>query len=121
MISRFAIDRAAASQEFGTSTQRLVPWPGQGEEPPFGQMAIFLEAGAETTPDRHNQDELVIVLSGQADLRVEDEEVHLVAGQIAHLPRNSRHVLSNPGDEPLSWISVYWPLREPVAEETSGA
>lgn len=115
MIETFAIDRAAAAHEFGTATQRLVPWPGQAQEPPFGQLACFLDPGASTTPDRHDQDEIVIVLSGLAELDVEGESVRLAAGQLAHLPRNRTHVVSNPAGEPLSWVSLYWPLREPAA------
>lgn len=115
MIQTFTIDQAAAAREFGTSTQRLVPWRGQPEEPPFGQMALFLDPGAETDPDRHNQDELVIVLSGSAEVRLGDDSVRIGRGQMAFLPRNSTHVIGNPGDEQLVWISVYWPLREPTA------
>jgi len=117
MIETFAIDRSAATLEFGTSTQRLIPWRGQDEEPPFGQMACFLDPGAKTTPDCHNQDEIVIVLSGRADLWIDGESVQLAEGEMAHLPRNRRHVLTNPADEPLAWISIYWPLREPTTPE----
>jgi mannose-6-phosphate isomerase-like protein (cupin superfamily) len=119
MISTFKIDKAAAAFEFGTSTQRLVPWQGQAQEPPFGQMACFLDPGARTTPDCHAQDELVIILSGRAEIHLEGSgTATLSAGEMAHLPPNRSHVVVNPGDEPLAWISVYWPLREP--EGTDG-
>ena len=119
MIETFTIDRAAAGFEFGTSTQRLIPWAGQAHEPPFGQMACFLDPGTQTTPDCHDQDEVVIVLSGQAELRMEGESVRLHAGQLAHLPRNRTHVVANPAGEPLAWISIYWPLHEPE-EDSDG-
>ncbi|HEY3259848.1 MAG TPA: cupin domain-containing protein [Pseudonocardiaceae bacterium] len=126
MIQTVTIDRTAAKPEFGTSTQRMVPWLGQTDEPPFGQMAVFLDPGAQTAPDCHNQDELVVVLSGRAEVRMDGESVPVSAGEMAFLPRNHTHVVANPADEELVWISIYWPLREPAitgepGEEQHGA
>lgn len=115
MIATFTIDRSAAKREFGAATQRLVPWTGQADEPPFGQMAIFLDPGAETDPDCHDQEELVIVLSGRAEVRMDGESVRIGHGEMAFLPRNRIHIIANPDDtEQLVWVSVYWPLHEPT-------
>ena len=118
MIETFRIDPSAARTEFGTLTQRLVPWSGQAEEPPFGQMALFLAPGAQTDPDYHNQDELVTVLAGEAEVELAGETVRIGAFETAVLPRNTKHVIRNPGDRELVWLSTYWPLHEPQHQPT---
>jgi len=120
MIQTFTIDHAAATTEFGTLTQRLIPWAGQADQPPFGQMALFLDAHAETEPDCHDQDEFVIVLCGRAEVRMDGESVRISRGEMAFLPRNHRHVIVNPGDDRLVWLSIYWPLHEPTGGEREG-
>jgi mannose-6-phosphate isomerase-like protein (cupin superfamily) len=117
MIETCRIDRSAAEHEFGTFTQRLTPWPAGAGETPFGQMACFVEPGTETAPDRHSQDEIVVVLAGTADVRVDGETVRISRGELAFLPGDSTHVVRNASDEQLVFMSIYWPLHEPTAEE----
>ncbi|MER5201894.1 cupin domain-containing protein [Streptomyces sp. NPDC002825] len=112
---RFRIDRSAATEEFGLACQRLVPWPGGDAEPPVGAMACFLQPGGDSEPDCHNQDEVMIILSGTGSVTLDGTlEPPFRAGDIVVLPRNQEHVVHNAGDTELSWVSLYWPLREPA-------
>ncbi|GGY31186.1 cupin domain-containing protein [Streptomyces tanashiensis] len=112
---RFRIDRSAATEEFGLACQRLIPWPGGDAEPPVGAMACFLKPGGESDPDCHNQDEVMIILSGTGSVTLDGApEPPFRAGDIVVLPRNQEHVVHNTGDAELSWVSLYWPLREPA-------
>ncbi|WP_329119012.1 cupin domain-containing protein [Streptomyces sp. NBC_01353] len=113
--NRFRIDRSSAEEEFGLACQRLIPWPGGDKEPPVGAMACFLRPGGDSDPDCHNQDEVMIILSGAGSVTLDGVlEPPFRAGDIVVLPRNQEHVVHNTGDEELSWVSLYWPLREPA-------
>jgi mannose-6-phosphate isomerase-like protein (cupin superfamily) len=94
--------------------QRMVPWSDTEPEPPFGAMACFLPGGGDSAPDCHDQDEMMIVLAGGGVVDIADEGVPLSMGEVVVIPRNLRHVVRNSGTETLAWVSVYWPLREPV-------
>lgn len=118
VIDKFHISEAQAGEELGMACQRLVPWSGNGTggEPPFGAVACFLPAGAASEPDCHNQDELMIVLSGSGQVDIADEQGSITTGDLVVIPRNQRHVVHNPTAGTLLWVSLYWPVREPVVE-----
>lgn len=114
MANRFRIDRSSATDEFGLACQRLIPWSG-GEETPVGAMACFLRPGGDSDPDCHNQDEVMIILAGSGAVTLDGAlEPPFRAGDVVVLPRNQEHVVHNTGDTELSWVSLYWPLREPA-------
>lgn len=116
MVTRIRIDKSAAAEEFGMSCQRIIPWPGADKEPPVGAMACFLPGRSESEPDVHDQDEVMLVLSGAGRVTLGDEETECRAGDVVVLQRNREHVVYNPHDEELSWVSFYWPLHEPGGE-----
>ena len=118
MITKFAISETRAEVAFGMACQRLVPQAGEEEEePPFGAMACFLPATTTSAPDRHDQDEVMIVLSGSGMVRVGDESTTISAGEVVAIARTREHVVQNPTEAMLSWVSFYWPLHEPVSLE----
>lgn len=115
-VTKFRIDAAAARSEFGLACQRLLPWPGQGEEPPFGVMACFLPPSSSSEPDRHDQDEVMLVLSGSGAVDVAGEREPITTGDVLCIPRNREHVVDSDAGESLVWVSFYWPLHEPRRE-----
>jgi mannose-6-phosphate isomerase-like protein (cupin superfamily) len=112
MITKFVISQASAEAEFGMACQRLVPWTDGIEEPPLGAMACFLPAASDSAPDCHDQEEVMIVLSGTGTIRIGDESAPITTGEMVAIPRNTEHVIHNPTGETLSWFSFYWPLHE---------
>lgn len=115
MITKFRVDESAASAEFGMACQRLIPWAGQGEEPPVGLMACFLNPGTSSAPDCHDQDEVMLILSGSGAVELVGESTDVGPHDIVVLPANHEHIVHNPGDTPIVWVSLYWPLHEPEA------
>jgi mannose-6-phosphate isomerase-like protein (cupin superfamily) len=113
MVTRSRIDATTAESEFGMACQRLLPWAGECEEPPFGVMACFLPAASSTEPDCHDQVEMMIVISGAGLLDVAGDRAPIGAGDVLRIDRNRRHVVENTSDGSLVWVSCYWPLREP--------
>lgn len=115
MITKFRIAEANAEQEFGMACQRLLPWSKETDEPPFGVMACFLPAGSASEPDCHDQDEVMIILSGTGGIDIAGEHESFGTNEVIVIPRNREHVVHNPTDGMLTWVSFYWPLHEPVA------
>jgi len=119
VISKFRVDEAVAVPEFGVACQRLIPWTGQDQEPPMGLMACFLQPAGSSDPDCHDQDEVMIILSGHGAVDLPGETADVAPRDLVVLPGNSEHVVHNRGDAPLVWVSLYWPLRELKGEVPS--
>ena len=115
MITKLRIDPALAESEFGMACQRIIPWSGAADEPPLGAMACFLDAGALSAPDVHDQDEVMVVLSGTGTVLLDEERESIAAGDVVVLERNREHMVVNDGLAALTWIALYWPLHEPRA------
>lgn len=49
----------------------------------------------------HNEDEVIHVLEGEIDVRLDHETLHATAGGIIHLPKHHPHALQNPLKTPL--------------------
>jgi mannose-6-phosphate isomerase-like protein (cupin superfamily) len=112
VISKFRVDEASAEPEFGLACQRLIPWPGQDTQPPAGLMACFLEPARSTAPDCHDQDEVMLILSGHGEVDLAGEATEFGPRDLIVLPANHEHVVHNRTDTPLVWVSLYWPLHE---------
>ena len=54
-------------------------------------------------------EEIIYVVSGQAEQWVHDEYKVLKAGEIAHIPKNVVHGTYNPFDEPLVFLAILSP------------
>jgi mannose-6-phosphate isomerase-like protein (cupin superfamily) len=122
VITKFRVSEQDAAGEFGMACQRLVPWTPMDPAPPFGVMACFLPSSASSDPDCHNQDEVMIVLSGEGDIDIDGELEAIRTNDFVVIPRNRTHVVHNTGSGRLTWVSCYWPLREtPVDEAPAGA
>jgi quercetin dioxygenase-like cupin family protein len=53
----------------------------------------------------HYEDEVIHVLEGAIDIRLDKEKLHAPAGGIVHLPKNIPHALQNPLKNPCeSWF-----------------
>jgi quercetin dioxygenase-like cupin family protein len=114
MITKQSIDVANGSPGMGMVWQRLIPWTSAASEPPLGAIACFLEPGGQSDPDVHDQDEVMLVLSGRGTVRLDDEQAEIAPGEVVVLERNRTHVVHNDGDTPLTWVALYWPLHEPA-------
>ncbi len=88
-------------------TSRLAPASGIED---FGASHVVLEPGAWSS-QRHwheGEDELVVMLSGEAVLVDDHGETPLRAGDIAVFPKNdgNGHVLQNRSDAPCAFVAI---------------
>jgi quercetin dioxygenase-like cupin family protein len=56
-----------------------------------------------------NMDEVIYVISGQAEQWIEQEKKHLTAGESAFIPKDMVHATFNTSDEPLSFLAILGP------------
>jgi quercetin dioxygenase-like cupin family protein len=70
-----------------------------------------IEAGRSHPFHRHpTREEIIYVLSGQAEQWVEDEYRILKAGEMALIPQNAVHGTYNPFDEDVTFLAILSPL-----------
>ena len=76
------------------------------------------DPGVGAPTHRHaNAEELIIVVDGSAEFRLEDDRVELTAGESILLPAASRHGFSNSGDGVLHTVAVFDTARPLVEYE----
>lgn len=63
--------------------------------------AVFGPESGSPLHIHHYEDEVIYVLEGAIDIRLDKEELHAPAGGIVHLPKNIPHALQNPLKTPL--------------------
>jgi len=93
--------------ELGWRAMRLRPKLGSAE---FGASVYELDPGGAVSPihAHHGNEELLLVLSGRANLRTPDGARDLEPGAIAAFPRGVRgaHQIANTGEEPARVLIV---------------
>ncbi|WP_292062083.1 cupin domain-containing protein [Marivita sp. XM-24bin2] len=57
----------------------------------------------------HNEDETFVILTGACRVWLEGEEIELVAGQSAFIPRGKEHTFKVIGDEPSRHLVILTP------------
>ena len=87
--------------------RRLAPASGISD---FGAIYVVLEPGAWSS-QRHwheGEDELVVMISGEAVLIDDSGEVPMLPGDVAAFPKNdgNGHVLQNRSDAPCCYVAI---------------
>jgi mannose-6-phosphate isomerase-like protein (cupin superfamily) len=75
------------------------------------QTAVMtLAPGTDAGPEeRHDGDQVIYVIEGEAVVRIGDREHRAGAGALVTIPARTRHHVSNPGVVPLFLVTVYAP------------
>ena len=68
--------------------------------------AVFAPESGSPLHIHHYEDEVIYVLEGVIDVRLDKEKLHAPAGGVIHLPKKIPHALQNPLKTPLR-IIVY--------------
>jgi quercetin dioxygenase-like cupin family protein len=59
------------------------------------------------------REEIIYVISGQAEQWVEKEKRLLNPGEMAHIPKNTPHATRNPSSSPLIFLAILSPVEAP--------
>lgn len=68
--------------------------------------AVFGPESGSPLHMHHYEDEVIQVLEGEIDIRLDKHQLHAPVGGMVHLPKNIPHALQNPLNTPLR-IMVY--------------
>jgi mannose-6-phosphate isomerase-like protein (cupin superfamily) len=68
--------------------------------------AIFAPESGSPLHIHHHEDEVIYVLEGAIDIRLDSETLHAPTGGVIHLPKNIPHAIYNPLKTPLK-VMVY--------------
>ena len=81
--------------------------PVQAEN--FVSGFVIIEPGGRVPLHEHEQEEVYYVLKGRGKMTVGEETQTMQAVSAVYIPSNTRHTLSNSGDEELHMLFVYSP------------
>lgn len=104
----FSGDTARLEPELGILAGRWTQYPEVGDLP-FGAMWCVTPPGGQSDPDQHSQRELVVIVSGTADIKAGQAEQAAMAGNVVLLESEEPHVVVNrSATEPLITLNLYW-------------
>lgn len=112
------LDSAECVRECGILCQPL-RLTAPSIQAPFKSMWCVIDPSSSSTPDQHEQAEMVVVVAGEAVVTTDEAVVEASPGAVVHLPPHARHVVHNPcADRPLILLSVYWFIDPPSSIST---
>ena len=68
--------------------------------------AVFGPESGSPMHKHHHEDEVILVMEGALDVRLDNQQLHIPIGGVIHLPKKFPHALYNPLQTPLK-IMVY--------------
>lgn len=73
-------------------------------------VVMSLRAGEDIGRETHHEnDQILYIVHGQADIEVGDESRHVAAGELVVVPAGSPHNVTNAGETPLKIVTIYGP------------
>lgn len=104
----FAGDSAEMKPEFGILTGRWSQYQSTGDMP-FGAMWCVIPPGGQSNTDCHPERELVVVVSGSAEVQASGRSEVASTGNAVLLDSEESHVLVNKSaSDPFVALSLYW-------------
>jgi oxalate decarboxylase/phosphoglucose isomerase-like protein (cupin superfamily) len=97
------------SHEYGVDGTRLLPW--QGAHFPFGGAWCVVRPGTQSLDHVNapkDENELFIVISGQASVVVGDETHSVAKGDMVFIQHGLSHHITNNSDEDFHFYSIWW-------------
>jgi mannose-6-phosphate isomerase-like protein (cupin superfamily) len=83
---------------------------GQSDQSQVASMIIApAKNSGEYGTDHPNSDQVLIVLDGEAEVRIGEERVHLAKGDLCLIEAGEPHQVRNPGLIPLKTLNIYAP------------
>jgi quercetin dioxygenase-like cupin family protein len=80
---------------------------GPPEAAASGTSLLEVDAGCALPRHTDSAEELVVVVSGVAEVELDGERAQVRAGGVALVPKDVPHQVSNAGEEPLRFVAVY--------------
>ena len=96
-----------AEPDYNTVAKRFFPWDGMTADD-WGGAWVQVLPGETSTPHHHEENEVFFVVRGSGVLRHGEEEHRVGFGSSMYMEPGTEHCLTNDGDEPLLFVSIWW-------------
>src|SRR4030095_10399108 len=100
-------DRSQLEHDSGIQIGRWTQYAGV-DGLPFGAVWCVSPPGGRSDLDCHPERELQVVVGGSGVVESDGATLDAPLGSAVLLDSNERHVVHNPGEQPLVLLSVYW-------------
>lgn len=98
--------REKLNHENGADAQRLVPWPLLNA--PFEGSWCVIPPGGHTGRHGHHEYEVMIAMTGSAEVECDGVRRAFDAGSIVHFPPNNDHSIVNVGEGDFQMYCIWW-------------
>jgi mannose-6-phosphate isomerase-like protein (cupin superfamily) len=75
------------------------------------QIAVMtIKPGGDSGADgKHKGDQIVYIIEGEGKIKIPEEEIELIAGELAIIPEKTDHLVINTGKSDLFFLTIYAP------------
>ncbi|MGU9962637.1 MAG: cupin domain-containing protein [Candidatus Halichondribacter symbioticus] len=98
--------------EYNCDMRRIYPWDKKTDTKrpitEFGMVWVEVKPGTEVDAHEHDEEESFLIISGKAELKIEDQSTVLEHGDVVYIPRFWTHQMKNPFEEKLIFADIYW-------------
>lgn len=105
-IQSIAVEKQ--TNEYGIIMQRLFQIASPPLNSPFGSSWGFIETDISSAPHQHHEHEVFIILEGEGQIIIQDEEEPVSKGDAIYIPPFANHFLTNTGDKTLVFLTIWW-------------
>jgi quercetin dioxygenase-like cupin family protein len=105
-----SVDRYPPEKEMRGASVRWLIGPAEGA-PNFALRYFEIEPGGWSSLDQHAHEHGVVILRGQGQVLLGEEESNVGFGDVVYISPYEPHQFKNAGDEPLGFLCVI-PSRE---------
>jgi mannose-6-phosphate isomerase-like protein (cupin superfamily) len=93
--------------DYNTIAKRFFPWDGMEAED-WGGAWVQVLPGETSTPHHHEENEVFFIVRGTGLLQHGDEQHRLAFGSSMYMTPGVEHCVTNDGQEPLVFLSIWW-------------
>ncbi|MEL6639768.1 MAG: cupin domain-containing protein [Pseudomonadota bacterium] len=100
------MDWSTLRHEYDLDAKRLLPW--DAVKAPFEGAWCVVRPGTQSRRHHHDELELFITISGQADIVINGTHHTVSKGDLVSIPKGADHYIDNSGTEDFHMYTLFW-------------
>jgi len=94
------------THEYQLDGKRILPW--QDYPMPFGGAYCVVRAHSDSRLHQHDEQEMFIIISGEAKIHVGDKIIDAKKGDFIAIPLEDDHYVENNTETDFHFFSIWW-------------